>query len=74
MIILVDEWYSADSVLESYSWKATFFVSKIHELSQGEIVKLQSMQNKGHEIAGHGYNSKNTVNYVNEYGIKKISL
>lgn len=60
----VNEWYNANSILETYNWKATFFVTKFNQLSNDKIEKLKTLKSKGHEIAAHGSNHINAVNYI----------
>ncbi|PKB17670.1 polysaccharide deacetylase family protein [Flavobacterium sp. 5] len=67
----VDEWFETDKILNLYSWKATFCVSKINTLSYPEINKLQELQKEGHEIAGHGYHHFKAPEYVAANGIDK---
>jgi peptidoglycan/xylan/chitin deacetylase (PgdA/CDA1 family) len=66
----IDEWYFADKHLQKYSWKATFCVSRINTLNTFEIQKLLELQQKGHEIAGHGLNHVDARKYVKQNGIK----
>ena len=65
-----NEWFEADKKLGHYAWKATFCVSKISTLNHSEIIKLQELQSKGHEIAGHGYNHLDATKFVAQNGIE----
>lgn len=67
----VTEWGEMDKEMQSYSWKATFCVSNINTLTLSEINKLQTLQNKGHEIAGHSLDHRNATAFVARYGIDK---
>lgn len=64
----VDEWYTVNSILEPYNWKATFFVSKFNQLSSDKILKLKELKNYGHEIGGHGLNHLNAVSFISANG------
>ncbi|WP_413997651.1 polysaccharide deacetylase family protein [Flavobacterium sp. W1B] len=64
----VNEWFQADKILSSYSWKATFCVSKINTLNRSEIAKLLELQKEGHEIAGHSLNHLKANLFVKQYG------
>ncbi|MCC6289897.1 MAG: polysaccharide deacetylase family protein [Chitinophagaceae bacterium] len=65
----VDEWYDLHkSIAPAYQWKATFFVSLFSTLSAEKIRKLRNLQNFGHEIAGHGLNHIDAVQYIKENG------
>jgi peptidoglycan/xylan/chitin deacetylase (PgdA/CDA1 family) len=65
----VSEWYLADSLLNKYHWKATFCICHFYRLTTDEIHKLHVLQDAGHEIAGHGLNHLDAVQYVSQYGI-----
>jgi len=67
----VTEWGEMDKEMQSYSWKATFCVSNINTLTLSEINKLHTLQNKGHEIAGHSVDHRNATTFVAQYGIDK---
>ncbi|RAK20638.1 polysaccharide deacetylase [Flavobacterium aquaticum] len=51
----VNEWKEADTKLSKYNWKVTFCVSNFEKLTTSDISNLKALQNKGHEIAGHGF-------------------
>lgn len=69
----IDEWYNAyNDVFKKYNAKATFFVNKFHLLTNEQIEKLKKLEEGENEIACHGYNHLNAVEYcknhtVNEY-------
>ncbi|PRZ23317.1 polysaccharide deacetylase family protein [Flavobacterium granuli] len=60
----IDEWFEADRLLKKYDWKATFCVCRIDSIGAPQIKKLQQLQNKGHEIAGHGYHHYNAIKFL----------
>ena len=66
----INEWEMAHNILKNYSWKATFFVSKINQFDTEKINKLKELQNYGHEIAGHGLNHLNAVSTINAIGFE----
>lgn len=66
----VDEWTTANEILKDYSWKATFCVSKINLLSGEKISKIKDLENYGHEIAGHGLNHINAVQFSDLNGVE----
>jgi peptidoglycan/xylan/chitin deacetylase (PgdA/CDA1 family) len=66
----VDEWVWADSELSKYDWKATFSLTKIGQLNKRDISNIRMLQDKGHEIAGHGYKHVRAKNYVDRNGIE----
>jgi peptidoglycan/xylan/chitin deacetylase (PgdA/CDA1 family) len=51
----VNEWKEADVQFTKYNWKATFCVSNFEKLTTSDISNLKALQNKGHEIASHGF-------------------
>jgi peptidoglycan/xylan/chitin deacetylase (PgdA/CDA1 family) len=67
----IDDWINAHMELKKFDWKATFFVSGFNKLNASEIDKLRRLKNHGHEIAGHGLNHVNAVNYISNYGSEK---
>lgn len=60
----VNEWKEADLKLSKYNWKATFCVSNFEKLSAADISNLKVLQNKGHEIAGHGFRHLNAKEFT----------
>lgn len=74
----VNEWYATNQKLKKYSWKGTFFVSKINTLRHYQIKKLLELQKEGHEIAGHTLNHINAADFlrvhtINEYMEEEIT-
>lgn len=67
----VKEWFATNQELKPYSWKGTFFVSKINTLDLSEINKLLELQKEGHEIAGHGLNHYNAADFTRIHDINK---
>lgn len=63
----VEEWYTVNNLLKPYDWKATFFVTKFNQLSNDKIQKLKSLKSEGHEIAAHGLNHINALNYLDTH-------
>lgn len=68
----VEDWKIADTKLKEYSWKATFCVCRIGLMNQDRIQTLQQFQNYGHEIAGHGANHVNSLDYIRDNGFEKF--
>lgn len=65
----VNEWYDLHKLIDrQYNWKATFFVSHFPLLSTDQVRKLRSLQNYGHEIAGHGLNHVDAIAYTQQNG------
>lgn len=60
----VDEWFEVNTILQSYNWKATFFVSKFDQLSVAKIQKLKNLKSYGHEIGAHGINHLNVPTFI----------
>lgn len=60
-----------------YDVRATFNINAYHhyegnrEHNQAEIDMLLELQSDGHEMAHHGYNHKNAVEYSDQWGLKK---
>lgn len=66
----IDEWYTADALMQQYNWKATFFITNYNTTTQKQKQELQELYDKGHEIGGHGLHHLNALNYVGMYGMK----
>lgn len=67
----IDDWYNTDKLLQPYGWKATFFVCWYDSLTKDQKAKLHYLKDKGHDIAGHGYNHLNALKYYKEFGMEK---
>jgi peptidoglycan/xylan/chitin deacetylase (PgdA/CDA1 family)/tellurite resistance-related uncharacterized protein len=65
----VDAWYAIRPILLSYDAHATFFVSGFAYLNQEEIDKLLTLQSDGNEIAFHGYNHEDAVEYLQDHSL-----
>jgi len=63
----VDAWFAARSIFQKYDAHVTFFISNFNSLDQGKIDKLKILQADGHEIAFHGYNHEDVVEYLNSH-------
>ena len=50
----IDQWYALRPLLKKYNAKVTFFITCPDSLSAGEIQKLKTLENEGHEIGFHG--------------------
>ncbi|TDD95596.1 polysaccharide deacetylase [Flavobacterium cellulosilyticum] len=68
----VEDWKKADTKLRDYSWKATFCICRIGIMNRDRMHTLQDFQNYGHEIAGHGANHVNTLDYIATNGFQKF--
>lgn len=64
----VDEWYNVNHVLQTYDWKATFFVTRFNQLSSAKIQKLQELKFEGHEIGHHGLNHLRASEFISAHG------
>jgi PKD repeat protein len=63
----VDAWYAARPIFQKYNAHVTFFISNFNQLDQSEITKLKTLQADGHEIAFHGYNHEDEVEYLQSH-------
>jgi peptidoglycan/xylan/chitin deacetylase (PgdA/CDA1 family) len=61
--ISINEWYEHRDLFQKYTIRATFFISNLHELDSNIISKLKILESDGHEIACHGYEHKNAMDY-----------
>jgi len=67
----VDQWYATRSIFQQYNAHATFFISNFNLLDQDQIDKLKILQAEGHEIAFHGYNHADEVEYIQQYSLNE---
>jgi len=65
----VNEWYQAGQLMDAYSWKATFFITKYADFTPEQKQQLHGLNNKGHEIAGHGLNHLKATDYMAQHGL-----
>jgi peptidoglycan/xylan/chitin deacetylase (PgdA/CDA1 family) len=56
--------------LQPQGWKATFFICKYGTLTPQQKEKLHYLQDRGHDIAGHGYNHENAVKYTAAHSLE----
>jgi len=67
----VDAWYAARGIFLKYNAHVTFFISNFNALDQDEITKLKTLQADGHEIAFHGYNHEDEVEYLQSHTLNE---
>ncbi len=60
----VDAWYAIRPILQSHGAHATFFVSNLANFDQTDINELLALQADGNEIAFHGYNHEDQIEYL----------
>jgi peptidoglycan-N-acetylglucosamine deacetylase len=63
------DWYTIKPLLDQYNVKATFFVTTPQTLSADDVKKLLALQSDGMEIACHGYNHIDAVDYTRTHSI-----
>ena len=64
--ISIDEWYAHRSLFQKYNIRATFFISNFQLLDSSKIEKLKVLASDGHEIACHGFQHENALDYQTE--------
>jgi peptidoglycan/xylan/chitin deacetylase (PgdA/CDA1 family) len=67
----VDQWYAIRGIFQKYDAHATFFVSNFNSLDQSQIDKLKILEADGHEIAFHGYNHEDVVEYLQSHTLNE---
>ena len=65
----IEDWCNADKLLNPQGWKATFFICKYISFTPEQKKKLHYLQDRGHDIAGHGYNHQNAIKYSAAHGL-----
>lgn len=66
----IDEWYTADVLMQRYNWKATFFITNYDTATDTQKQELRQLYSNGHEIGGHGLHHLNALNYVGNNGME----
>jgi peptidoglycan/xylan/chitin deacetylase (PgdA/CDA1 family) len=64
----IDEWYEMMPMLDRYQAHVTFFVSQMDSLNPDQILKLKTIEARGHEIGSHGALHVNAETYIKEHG------
>lgn len=59
----IDEWYKQRDLFNQYNIKATFFINRPQNLSTDQVARLKQLEADGHEIACHGLNHRNVVDF-----------
>lgn len=60
----IDNWLAHQTLFDAYDIQATFFITRPHELDSSDIQNLRLLAEAGHEIASHGLNHINPMNYA----------
>ncbi|HAO46536.1 MAG TPA: polysaccharide deacetylase family protein [Ferruginibacter sp.] len=63
----VDNWFEYLDLFDSANAKVTFYICKYNRFTPEQKRKLAIIQNRGHEIAFHGTNHYNMMDYVYRY-------
>ncbi len=63
----VESWCRADSIFITQGWRATFCITKFHNISQTDKNKLLQLQSEGHEIAFHGTHHIRAAYFLNKH-------
>jgi peptidoglycan/xylan/chitin deacetylase (PgdA/CDA1 family) len=63
----VDNWYQNLPLLDSVGARVTFYICKYNRFTPEQKEKLRVIQSHGHEIAFHGTNHYNMMDYVYRY-------
>lgn len=68
----IDNWYNYLPLLDSFGVKATFYISNYDHVNLQQKIKLQEIQNHGHEIGFHTLNHPDLTAYIQKWGIQKL--
>ncbi len=66
----IDEWHGQRALFAAYGARVTFFVTRIHLLSDRRLDLLHELYADGHAIESHGLNHVNGPDYVQEHGLQ----
>jgi peptidoglycan/xylan/chitin deacetylase (PgdA/CDA1 family) len=67
----VDDWYEIRDLLKKYDANVTFFVTDFASLDENQVNKLKLLQDDGHEIAFHGSNHIDAMEYLKNHSISE---
>ena len=59
----IQEWHDIRSLLDTYDVRATFYISRYHQLNATQRQMVQDLFQDGHEIAAHGLDHANAASY-----------
>ncbi len=63
----IDAWYGIRDILQRHGAHVTFFVSNLGNIDHNGMDKLRQLQADGNEIAFHGYNHEDEVEYLQNH-------
>ena len=66
----VESWYSARELFNEYGARVTFFIDNYHQLSTDELNMLRVLNRDGHEIASHGLNHLNALEFIDSNSLE----
>lgn len=66
----IDAWYDVRDRFAARDARATFFVTRIDQLSDARLEMLRELAAAGHGIESHGLNHLNAPDYVEEHGLQ----
>ena len=65
----VESWFSMRDVFQTHGVRATFFVTRYHNLGEATRDQLRQLQADGHTIEAHSVNHLNGADYVEDKGL-----
>lgn len=65
----VDAWFSIRALLQTYSARVTFFVSRYDRMYDSQRAELRILANDGHAIEAHTIDHLHAPDYVERYGL-----
>ncbi|QRR03114.1 polysaccharide deacetylase family protein [Dyadobacter sandarakinus] len=69
----IHEWHSLRPLFRKYGARATFFVTCGDTLTREQVIKLQELENDGHEIGFHGSIHGKSTELINALGPAKYA-
>lgn len=64
----VEEWFTAQQLLDEFRAKATFFVSRFPHLGTNAVDQLRSLARRGNEISHHTLNHIRITDFLETKG------
>jgi peptidoglycan/xylan/chitin deacetylase (PgdA/CDA1 family) len=63
----VNEWHAQLDLFDQYNARVTFFTCCMYAIGSPEESQILDIKDHGHEIAGHGYDHLNVVDYLQSH-------
>lgn len=67
----IDDWLTVQPLFDQYGAKATYFVNLLDQLTDDELIGIQTLYQSGNEIGSHGFLHLSAPNYLKEHTVEE---